>query len=379
MTHDYDYIIAGAGCAGLSLSMHMLQSGLLADKKLLIADPSGKSSNDRTWCFWQQDKDLFEPVVHHRWSRLQMHTPTQSQQLDIQPYEYKMIRGADFYAYCLEEIRRHPQVTFSNHSVEHIVNHGDHAEATVGGNTLTAGYVFNSIFRKPSVLSVKDIWMLQHFRGWLIETEDDTFDASSAVLMDFRADQQYGTAFCYVLPLSRRQALVEYTLFTPSLLQHHQYEAALRAYIEQHMGVSKYHVRETETGVIPMTSFAFPQQEGRIVHIGTAGGQTKASTGYTFNFIQKHSRNLVRSLMAEGAVRPRRRSSRFAFYDAVLLEVLKRNSVPGPAIFAGLFGKNDVRSVFRFLDNESSLRDDMKILSSLPALPFMKAAMRHIF
>ncbi len=66
----YDYIIAGAGCAGLSLAMHMIHSGKFRDKKILIVDQSTKTLNDRTWCFWQKEPGLFESIVYKEWRHL---------------------------------------------------------------------------------------------------------------------------------------------------------------------------------------------------------------------------------------------------------------------------------------------------------------------
>ena len=55
---QYDYIIAGAGCAGLSLAVHMIHSGKFSDKKILIVDKDDKQKNDRTWCFWEKEPGL---------------------------------------------------------------------------------------------------------------------------------------------------------------------------------------------------------------------------------------------------------------------------------------------------------------------------------
>ena len=66
---QYDYIIAGAGCAGLSLAMHIIHSGKLQDKKVLLIDKDPKNSNDRTWCFWQSEEGLFEPIVYKEWQK----------------------------------------------------------------------------------------------------------------------------------------------------------------------------------------------------------------------------------------------------------------------------------------------------------------------
>ena len=63
MQKSYDYIILGAGCAGLSLLMRMIGSNQFNDKKILLIDKEQKNKNDRTWCFWEKDKGLFDPVV----------------------------------------------------------------------------------------------------------------------------------------------------------------------------------------------------------------------------------------------------------------------------------------------------------------------------
>ncbi|MCG8480986.1 MAG: lycopene cyclase family protein, partial [Spirochaetales bacterium] len=57
----FDYILAGGGAAGLSLAYHMMHGGL-ADKRLLIVDLANKNSNDRTWCYWSDTTELFDPI-----------------------------------------------------------------------------------------------------------------------------------------------------------------------------------------------------------------------------------------------------------------------------------------------------------------------------
>ena len=49
----YDYIIAGGGCAGLSLAWQLLHSPL-RDRTILIVDRDDKDQNDRTWAFWSE-------------------------------------------------------------------------------------------------------------------------------------------------------------------------------------------------------------------------------------------------------------------------------------------------------------------------------------
>jgi len=248
----------------------------------------------------------------------------------------------------------------------------------VDGKTISAGYIFNSIiFEKPK-LKKDEYWLLQHFRGWLIETNEKIFDPSQATLMDFRVDQSQGTTFVYTIPFSENKALIEYTVFSSSLLPQQEYDEGLKNYIKNILKTENYRVIEEESGIIPMTNFRFPLHMGNIVNIGTAGGQTKPSSGYTFRFIQKHAEAIVKQLTLTGKPFISGNKKRFHFYDSVLLNILHNNKLKGSDIFTALFKKNEPRHVLRFLDNESSLGEELKIISSLPSLPFIRAAIQQI-
>jgi lycopene beta-cyclase len=375
---EYNYIIAGAGCAGLSLVMHMIHSGKFSNKKILIIDRDLKRSNDRTWCFWKTEPTLFEDVIYKKWNRLWFHGENFSEELDISPYQYHMIRGIDFYQYSLDIIRQQKNITIWNDEVTHVFSTSKATGVIINGKAILAEYVFNSIlFTQPS-LKKNQYWLLQHFKGWVIETDDPVFDTEKATLMDFRISQEHGTAFCYVLPTSPTKALIEYTLFTPSLLEKEEYDLGLKDYVENIIGLKQYRVTEEEFGVIPMTNFKFSTGKKGLINIGTAGGQTKGSSGYTFNFIQKHSASIVAMLLKGKRPVAGKVVDRFGFYDSVLLHILYHNKLPGKLIFTELFRKNPAPGVLKFLDNETSIGEELKIISTLPTLPFMKAAMKVI-
>lgn len=342
-----------------------------------MVDKDPKHANDRTWCFWQKGTGLFESIVCMKWDRLWFHGENFSTQLNMEPYQYKMIRGIDFYEHCFNSIRQQKNFDILFEAVDEVFSNKE-TGISAGGNRFYGDYVFNSIlFGKPQIQK-NTYWLLQHFKGWIIETSEDCFDKDTATLMDFRIDQNFGTAFCYVLPLNPKQALVEYTLFSPELLQQDQYDAGLKAYINDVLKISSYSIIEKEFGVIPMTNFKFPSYQNNIINIGTAGGQTKGSSGYTFNFIQKHSKEIVRNLVDRGTPFMQRTAQRFHFYDSVLLNVLYNGSVPGKKVFTDLFKNNAVQRVLKFLDNETSIAEELKIISSLPTLPFLKAGIKQI-
>ncbi|HWN88777.1 MAG TPA: hypothetical protein VNM35_06935, partial [Chitinophagaceae bacterium] len=73
-----------------------------------------------------------------------------------------------------------------------------------------------------------------------------------------------------------------------------------------------------------------------------------------------------------------RTPGRFHFYDKVLLDVLHNKRVTARDIFTSLFKKNKPQQVLKFLDNESSLKEELKIISTLPTFPFLKAALKQI-
>lgn len=367
------------GCAGLSLAMHFIHSGKFSEKKILLVDKDSKQNNDRTWCFWEKDTGIFEPIVYQQYPKAWIHNDGFSRLLDLSPYNYKLIRGIDFYEYCLDIISKQSNFSILKGNIEAVENCNGHAQVTCNGETYSAQFIFNSILFDKPPLKKNEHWLLQHFKGWVIETPVEKFSTGEATLMDFRVPQTNGTSFVYIMPFSPTQALVEYTLFTGELLADSQYDEALKKYIETYIHDS-YRVLEEEFGVIPMTNHKFDAVDGKIIHVGTAGGQTKGSSGYTFRFIQKHSARLVDSLIKKNNpfIPLPTGPARFRFYDSVLLRILKHQTYPGDKIFTTLFKKNDPAKVLRFLDNESNYADELKIISSLPTWPFLRAAVKQL-
>ncbi|RPD40504.1 lycopene cyclase family protein [Chitinophaga barathri] len=378
----YHYIIAGAGCAGLSLAVYLADCARLHGKRILVIDKDAKDENDRTWCFWETAPGLFEKIVHRRWEKVWFHSVNgASSLLDIRPYTYKMIRSVDFYNHARSIIRRRSNFTIKQLNIEKMWSEKDHAFIRAGGETIAADYIFSSIPTSPLEKQKGKHYLVQHFRSWTIQADEDAFDANAATLMDFRAIQHQGVAFVYTLPVSATEAMVEYTLFSEGPLPQAEYEKALREHMAKHFPHMTFRVAEETGGVIPMTNHRFAPHEGRIVFIGTVGGQTKPSTGYTFRFIQQHSRRLTDQLAGSGHPYLSRRSGwkRFHFYDSVLLRMLSEKSPEGAVVFSRMFTRNPAPRVFRFFDNVSSLREELLLTMSLKKLRFIRAAWKELW
>ena len=385
MQNQYDYIITGAGLAGSSLLIRIMNDPFFQKKKILIIDESEKKLNDRTWCFWEKESGPFEGIVHHHWNTLHFVSDSFSRDMNIDPYTYKMIRGIDLYQYIQKESKKFPNIEWRFGRVKSIGQKNGQAIVETEVTYFTANYVFNSIQFKPIQISADEkgngkILLLQHFKGWVIETSEPKFNPNAATFMDFSIDQKKGTAFMYCLPTSVSTALLEYTLFTENLLAPEEYEQALQKYIKENLGIDEYTIKHEEFGIIPMTNLHFPLQDGRIVHLGVAGGQVKGSSGYAFKSIQKRADEIIRQLKSAGTVDLRNflAGNKFHFYDSVLLHVLNGNKLKGSRIFSDIFHKNKVETIFRFLDNESNLLEDLQIMNSVPTKVFLPVALREL-
>lgn len=370
---SYDYIFTGGGCAALSLAWQMLQQPELKEKRILILDKDTKRRNDRTWCFWETGEGPFESILEKKWERAWFHGPGLSKLLDLKPYSYKMIRSDRFYSHTLDFLHTFPGVEIVHAEVGECREEKNKVHVTAGDQQFEAPIVFNSIVPKRPKLP-GHFYLLQHFKGWIIKTSKPVFSDTEATLMDFRIDQEGECRFMYILPTSATTALVEFTVFSENLLNSESYETVLKDYLEERIGLTGYEVLHTESGAIPMFSEPFEKaKSNRIINIGTAGGQTKASTGYTFTRIQRHSARIVETLLKTGQpfLPGSRSEKRFAYYDKVLLHVLANKNVPAAKIFQNLFRHNKASAVFRFLDEDTDFFQEYRIMNSVPVLKFI--------
>jgi lycopene beta-cyclase len=378
----YDYIIAGAGAAGLSLLHRILKDPKLQTKKILVLDQTQKVLNDRTWCFWEKKAGLFEEVVHHQWGTLEFLTADFERKFKLKEYRYKMIQGIDFYNHVLTFANSFENVTFKYENIQNINSDKEQTFVETEDNKYYSEFVFNSTSLFNPIIN-KENSLLQHFVGWTIKTNKPTFDPEVGTLMDFRLDQKNGTTFMYVLPTSKTEALVEYTLFSKEILEQGNYKLALEDYIKNHLKINSYEILHTEFGVIPMSLAKFERNKNReesIINIGTAGGFTKASSGYTFQFIQKNTQQIVDRLRkGQSPNLPKTmREKVYEWYDRTLIEVIISESMTGKEIFAILFKKLPMDLILKFLGNESTFIDDLKIMKTLPIKHFLKAGMKQI-
>ncbi|MFS4416094.1 lycopene cyclase family protein [Maribacter sp. 2307ULW6-5] len=377
---QYDYIIVGAGAAGLMLADGMVKDPYFKDKTILLLDKDSKKTNDRTWCFWEKGPGPFDAIVHKTWQHIHFAGQHFSKRHPIAPYTYKMVRGIDFYQSVMQRIAQHKGLDFVQGEVAQVTDRDNGVRVTTSTTEYLGKQAFSSLFHYGMATHQSKYPVLQqHFVGWFVKTDVPIFDPDQATYMDFSIPQKGNTRFMYILPTSAHEALVEYTLFSAHLLPKEAYEEALRSYLTNDLKLEHYEVVDTEMGSIPMTAYNFGEHHGKnLRYIGTAGGWAKPSTGYTFMSTAKKIPKLLAHIKTGKALDELSYKNRFWFYDLLFLDVLHQDNARGHMVFEHLFENRTLQQVFKFLDEESHFGEDLGTMWASPKWRFVKALIRRL-
>lgn len=383
---DPDVVIVGAGAAGLSLAYHLCAPGGAIPLSVVLVDapPGPLRPPPRTWCYWEPPGGAYDVALAASWPRLRVRAADGAATVtDPSPYHYKMLRSDAFEALVARRLSgaasfRRIEATVT--AVRDAPDGGGEVLARDGRVLVRGRRVFDS--RPPGRLPPARTTLLQHFMGWFVRTERPSFDPGTAELMDFRTPQpSRGLSFGYVLPLDPQTALVEYTEFSPAPPATEDYRRALRHYTQEVLELGEFRVTAQERGVIPMTDGRFPRRDGRSVYrIGTAGGATRPSTGYTFAAVQRQSRAVADQLRAGRELRmPAPYGAWPRAMDAVMLRALDSGRVDGSDFFTRLFRRVPGDRLLRFLDGGSHLHEDLLIGLRTPVVPMLRTVLELPF
>ena len=358
----------------------MILSEKFSDKIILLIDQDTKKNNDRTWCFWEKPCHKWEQIVSKKWKSAIFANQQKRRILDLNPFEYNMIHGLDFYKMVFDLIEKQPNISFVKDCILSFNDNGNRVQIICESETFSCDKLFNSIYNKNEVEGQTKYPVLQqHFVGWFIKSEQEVFDDLTATFMDFSIPQNGHTKFMYVLPTSKTEALLEPTLFSHHHLKTSEYEIEIEKYAAN-LGIKNYEVLEKEHGSIPMTCYPFwKKNTTNILNIGTAGGWTKASTGFTFYQSDKKTDQLLVFLETKSDFSTFKRNAKFWFYDLIFLSVLDKQNELGSEIFSSLLMDGNPELIFKFLNEETTFAEDLQVMLKCPKIPFMKALFRVIF
>ena len=349
---EFDYIIIGGGCAGLSLAYELEIHEKFKNKTLAIIEPRNDYIRDKTWSFWKVAAHNFEDCVKHSWSNFSVNIPNQTKYVQCDNSPYQSIDSGLFYEKTINTLKKNTNINFFKN---------------INEISTENSFIFNSVSDVSD--SKNDLW--QHFSGIEIETNKDVFDNQIFNLMDFDCEQRDSVHFFYTLPFSTKNALIETTWISD--LNHpsnQDYSIQLEDYIKNKLKIKNYEIKFKETGAIPLFH---PKNIKKInqMEIGTAGGMTRLSTGYTFMNIQSQSKYIRENFENIQKVNNFNVNSKYKFLDNIFLKVLKKNSDKMPEIFFKMFNCSP-GTVINFLSNKSNIYEDFSVILKMPKLVFLR-------
>ena len=372
---DYDIIFAGWGASACILLNEMAKTKKLEGKRILILDPDEKQENDKTFCFWAEPSDEifqdYKSIVSNSWNKIQINNNTAQ---TISPLKYYHLNSIDLYNLARKIINNY-NIEYLKESVLGIYKE-DKLFIESDNKIYTSSWVFDGRPPDFSKLDKKDYYISQSFFGYKISLENSTFDSDVYHMMDFRVSQHTATQFIYILPYSKTKALVELTRFGKQILNQNEAEKELEKFIQKNYG--KHEILETEKGIIPMSSI-LPKNEiaKNCINIGTRAGNVKPSTGYAFKNMFKQAKAICSS--KDFSVNKVAVNKRFLFYDQLLLIILTVWPSKGRPIFERLFKIKSSHFVLNFLDEKTSIIEDLGMFTKLQVGVFVKALFLWIY
>ena len=349
---EFDYIIIGGGCAGLSLAYELETHDKLKNKNLAIIEPRDEYKRDKTWSFWKVFPHNFEDCVKKSWNNFTINSPNETKYIECKTTPYQTIDSELFYNKILSKLKLNKNITFFKNINE--VNKYN-------------SIIFNSVAKYDD--QKNKLW--QHFCGVEIETDKEFFDDEIFNLMDFACDQRNKVHFFYTLPFTKNKALVETTWISELDNDNlKDYDQQIDNYLSNHLNIRNCKINYKEEGAIPLFRQRSIKKLNEI-NIGSAGGMTRLSTGYTFLNIQEQSKYIRENIDNINKVKLFQINKKYDFLDNIFLKVLKKNSSQMGNIFYKMFDSSP-SSIINFLSNKSSLFEDLEIISKMPKSIFIK-------
>ena len=377
---QFDFIIVGAGLSGLHLSYCFLKDEYFKDYSFLIIDKEKSKKEDNYFSYWEIGDGKWDSILKNKWSKGDFFSKKGKVEMDFSDYSYKTLSSSKFKEHVKKKIKKKKKFKLSKDTVLKIKEEKNNIVVVGNKKNYNAKHVFDS--RLSPILNKKikkHTYLKQHFLGWVVKTNEKIFNKRSFVFMDYRIRDKNSTAFTYVLPFKKNEALIEHTYFSKNVQNHDVYEEYIKDYLNKYYGKSTYKLVKSEFGVIPMTTYPFHSDSTmNITKIGTAGGWVKPSTGYSFKNCEKYSEKILDNIKngKEFKISPKKR---YLFLDKILLGVLSNYNYQGETIFHRMIKRNKTKNVLRFLDEESTLLEMIKIIISMRSIYFVKVFIKSLY
>ena len=371
---EFDYIILGGGLSGLTLAYELNKQGCLENKTLCILEKRKEYSRDKSWSYWDFENNKFPSCVIGSWDSFSITFKQKTINITCPQSPYRTIDSKKFYDFVTEQLRNNNNITtIMDCDIQTIESHVIH--------TNKGGYIGKVVYDSLIDLSYQTPTMYQHFLGCEVETDSDYFNENIVDLMNFDCPQDGGLHFFYTLPFSKNKALIETTWYSKTIKKQSEYQNEIDHYLREKN--IKGNITYSEYGAIPLNLTKNNKESSSskdYIKIGSAGGLTRASTGYTFQAIQSFSEQLASNLKLDRKLTvPNIRHKKYDFLDEIFLSVIEYEHKSMPIIFFNLFKNSDSITTISFLSDRSNWIQDLKVILSMPKLIFIKTLILNIY
>ncbi len=355
--------IIGAGCAGL-----LLAQAFDRNQHVDIFDPAPVPRPDHIWSYWDFGETYFRlprTMAKGNWRYWDIVTPDGASRLSGHNARYRALSSADYEKHLLAYIEQHQ----NSHLIAHKV---DRCKAGTGMVALEADKATERKYKRvfdTARYQAEPNGLIQHFLGQWVTTAANCFDTSVVTLMDFRVPQSHGIHFIYILPISRRRALVESTVFSAAPLPPDWYRTQITTYLKQYYPGRVFSVDAEESGRIPMAELK-PKIRDAAIPVGLAAGALRASSGYAFAQIHRQ----IATMRQSGFHYAEAGASGFErWMDRIFLRVLSRAPERASELFLRLAQRLTGDEFGQFMNGRAPWRVTLKVIRAMPKSLFIRA------
>ena len=364
--HNFDIAIVGAGCAGLTLANYISTN---TSQSIAIIDKMSDRPN-HFWGFWDnghQALDIARNISQKKWNRWSVRSNETEVIQEGQYSTYRVISLEKFEKIILRNLTKNSRLKRFMTNVGEVKKQSDETFLQlIDGRCITAKTVFDSRPVEPL-----DGILLQHFLGLTIQSENEIFEPSTAILMDFRVTQEEGIHFIYLLPFCRKTALVESTIFSNTPKSPDWYKDKIQKYLIEFYSCNNFTVQATERGVIPMCLSKPYSSMG--IPIGLRAGALRASSGYAFSQIQIQIWELASNFCNNTPSLAKPGCDKFEqAMDEVMLRVLNRYPGNAVEIFIEIFKSLNGDQFADFMGGYSNWSTRLRLMTKLPKYQFLR-------
>ena len=353
----YKAAIIGLGPSGLAVNKIIFGD---STNEIIAFDNENIENRDNFFGFWLTDwMKPFENIIEKKWYEWTIGNKNINITHASSDRPYCVISFQNWKKYCLETKNK---LKVKNKRVAQYYPVKNYFKIITDDNK---EYYAEKIYDSRSVKEKKGE-LVQHFLGINIKVSDNTFNEKKITLMHFTEENNI-LHFIYILPFTHNTALVESTVFSKEVFHNSWYRKKINDYLKL-IKITEFKEISSERGIIPMFFTGEKRSiNSSIFNIGIRGGACKPSTGYAFSFFIKQIQLLKNS--KKNYVNIHNFLERKM--DKIFINFLKNNNENGKSLIklASNLNGNEFQS---FMMGQSSLLTKLKIIKSMPKIPFIK-------